>query len=294
MTEKINFHFEQASAIEHFEPARGGQATRTFLSMQKYFKIYSQFFRVNLLKSLAYRGNFILGLILVIFESMTTLLTIKIVFSHLHSIENWSYSDMLVLSGTFMITNALAWLLFKSGINNLDRLINQGQLDGYLVKPVDTQFLITVYDIDIEDAARSFVGIALLAIGLRGVGIAETLLRLPTYIFLLLLGQIIIYSISLSIKTISFKSIQGWATNAISWRFHDLARYPTDIYRGIMRIIYTFVFPLAFIATVPSKALLGRVSPLLFVGAILAAGFTFAISRLIWKWALKTYSSASS
>lgn len=264
------------------------------MNMPKYLKIYSQFFRINLLKSLAYRGNFLLGLILVIFESMTTLLTIKIVFNHLHSIENWSYSDILVLSGTFMITNALAWLLFKAGINNLDRLINQGQLDGYLVKPIDTQFLVTVSDIDIEDAARSIVGFVLIAIGMKGIGIGEVLLRLPVYMILLLLGQIIIYSISLSIKTISFKSIQGWSTNAIAWRFHDLARYPTDIYRGIMRIIYTFVFPLAFIATVPAKALLGRVSPVLFGGAVMAAAFTFVISRLIWKWALKTYSSASS
>lgn len=262
--------------------------------MAKYLKIYFLFFRINVLKALAYRGNFFLGFILVAFESMTTLLTIKIVFNHLQSIVGWSYADMLVLSGTFMITNALAWLLFKAGINSLDGLINKGQLDVYLVKPIDTQFLVTVNDIDIEDAARGLIGIGLIAFGMHGVGVASTLLRLPAYIFLLLMGQVVIYSISTAVKTISFKSIQGWSTNAIAWRFHDLARYPTDIYRGIMKIIYTFVFPLAFIATVPSKALLGRVSPLLFGGAILAAAGTFVVSRLIWKWALGTYSSASS
>jgi len=227
-------------------------------------------------------------------ESLTTLFTINIVFRHIDSIAGWSYQDMLVLSGVFMLTHALAWLLYKASVSNLDRLINRGDLDTYLIKPIYTQFMVSIYDLDIEDATRGIVGIFLLFYGLQGHDSSQIILALPLFVITMVVSQIVLYSISIAIKTISFKSIQGWSTNAIAWRFHDLARYPTDIYRGILKVIYTLVFPLAFVATVPAKALIGTLTLPFFFGSFAIALTTFFISRGIWKWALSQYSSASS
>lgn len=243
---------------------------------------------------MAYRKNFLLGTVLVSFESIIIFIAVKIIFNHIGDIAGWSFNDTLVLSGIFMITHAIAWLFYKGGISQMDQLINKGDLDWLLVKPVDTQFLATCHRVDVEDGARSIVGIAVIIIGLQNAPVFETLIMLPVFLLTFICGQIILYSISLAIKTISFKSIQGWSTNSISWRFHELARYPTDIYKGTLRIIYTYIFPLIFIATVPAKALTGRITVSLVFGSILAATLTFLISRQIWKFALKRYSSASS
>lgn len=243
---------------------------------------------------MTYRGSFFLNMFLVSIESLTVFVANTLLFKHITTIAGWSYHDMLVLSGVFMTMHAVSWLLFRGGINQLDVMINKGDLDWLLVKPADTQFLATMYIIDLEDAARSVVGIILIIAGLQGTPFLHILPLIPLFIFTLLCGQIVLYSVSLSIKTISFKSIQGWATNAIYFRFLDLARYPTDIYHGFMRVVYTFIFPLAFLATVPAKTLLGRLTPTYFVLSIILAASTFTISRYIWKWALSKYSSASS
>ncbi|MFH1286256.1 MAG: ABC-2 family transporter protein [Candidatus Magasanikbacteria bacterium] len=262
--------------------------------MKKYFKLYKKFFKVNLMKSLAYRKNFLLGMFLVCVESIAVLLTVSIIFNHIGNISGWGYHDTLVLTGIFMLTHAFAWLFYKGGVNQLDMLINKGDLDWLLVKPVDTQFLVSCSRIDVEDSARSFVGIPVMIYGLSGSSMFESLLLLPVFIFTFLCGQIVLYNINLLFKTISFKSIQGWATNSIFWRFHDLARFPTDIYKGALKAIYTFVFPLIFIATVPAKALLGNITVPLILGSALAALISTLITRYVWKKALKTYSSASS
>lgn len=262
--------------------------------MKQYLKLYKSFVRVNLMKSLAYRKNFLLGMFLVSVESITVLISVTIVFNHIGSIAGWSLDDMLVLTGVFMMTHSLAWIFFKGGVNQLDSIINKGDLDWLLVKPVDPQFLITVHRIDLEDAARSLVGIAVMAYGLQHAPVFQTLIMLPVFLLMLLCGQVVLYAITLTVKSISFKSIQGWATNSIFWRFHDLARYPTDIYSGTIRIIYTYIFPLIFIATVPAKTLTGKFNLWLLAGAFAAAGISFAVARLVWKAALKTYSSASS
>lgn len=260
----------------------------------KYFKLYKQFLKINTMKALVYRGNLFLSCILVILESIATFFSVKIVFNHIHSIAGWNFADMMVLSGVFMFTHAISWLLFRASLGRLDILISRGDLDWMLVKPVDTQFLATMHEIDIEDAARGIVGVAVIVLGLQGHSTLQVLTSLPLFLVTFLCGQIVLYSVSLSFKTVSFKSIEGWATNAIYSRFHELARYPTDIYRGIMKIIYTFVFPLAFIATVPAKALLGTISLPFFLLAITMAFVSFLVSRMVWKWALRGYSSASS
>ena len=257
-------------------------------------KLYRAFFRFNLMADMAYRSTFLFGVFLTCVESLAVFISITVLFRHVNSIAGWSYEHMLILLGTFILSNAAAWLLFRAGISDLDRVINKGDLDWYLVKPIDTQLLVTIQRIDIEDAGRSLVGLALLIFGLRDSPTIEILTRLPVFFILFGSGQIVLYSIQLIFKSVSFKSIQGWATNSIAWRFHELAQFPTDIYRSLLRVVYTFIFPLAFIVTVPAKALTGKLTVALFFGSILAALVTFTAARLIWKRALRSYSSASS
>lgn len=262
--------------------------------MMKYIRLYKAFFRMNLMKITAYRANFWFLFFITGIESAIVFVSVAILFTHINNIAGWSYNEVLVLMGAYMFSQSLAWILFKAGVHDLDTLIQKGDLDGFLVKPVDTQFLISVQRIDIVDAGRSVVGIVLILTGLSGKAILATLLNIPLFILMMMVGQVILYSIMLTLKIISFKSIQGWATNAISWRFHDLAHYPTDIYRGAVRFFYTFVIPLIFIATVPTKALLGIMDVRFFVGGIIAAALSLTLVRMIWKRALRNYSSASS
>lgn len=261
---------------------------------RKYLRLYKIFFKTNLIKALAYPGNFWFMFVLTGAESLVVLFAVNILFNHVESIAGWSYHDMLVLIGVFMLSHSLAWIFFKAGINDLDMIIQKGDLDWYLIKPADTQFLVTIHRIDVEDAGRSVVGVWLIIVGLQEAPLFTTLLHIPLFVVMMLLGQVVLYAVILAVKIVSFKSIQGWATNAISWRFHEIAHYPTDIYRGMVKFIYTFIFPLIFIATVPAKVLTGKIELQIILGAFLAATISLLVVRILWKRALKTYSSASS
>jgi len=72
------------------------------------------------------------------------------------------------------------------------------------------------------------------------------------------------------------------------------AHYPVDFFRGDVRTFLTFVVPVAFATTFPTKALLGTVqSRLLPVGLVLA-GTALLATHLFWGYAVRHYSSASS
>lgn len=243
---------------------------------------------------MTYRGNFFFGCTLTIFESVISFLIITIIYSHIRSISGWSYEDTLVLTGINMLSISFGWLFYRGGLSDLDRVVNRGDFDWMLVKPIDTQFLSTVNRIDIEDGSRSLVGFAIIVYGMTGTKLFDVWYLFPLCIITFLCGQVVLYAVFLIFKTVTFKSIQGWATNGIAHRFQQLAQYPTDIYKGIVRVIYTYMLPLIFVATVPAKILTGKFTWQLCAGSLIAAILSFIISRTIWKFAVKKYSSASS
>jgi ABC-2 type transport system permease protein len=72
-------------------------------------------------------------------------------------------------------------------------------------------------------------------------------------------------------------------------------RYPIQAFPvGAYRFVFSFLIPVAFLTTVPAEAMLGRAS-LDFLGySGLFALCLFALSRWFWRFALRSYTSASS
>jgi ABC-2 type transport system permease protein len=78
------------------------------------------------------------------------------------------------------------------------------------------------------------------------------------------------------------------------YAFYEAGRYPVTIYRGIVRVLLTYIVPIAFITTFPASALLGRIDPTTaLVGLAFAIGL-FVASNRFWNFALRYYASASS
>ena len=61
-----------------------------------------------------------------------------------------------------------------------------------------------------------------------------------------------------------------------------------------MQRIGTFLLPVFVITNFPGLFLMGELSPLLMAWGIIAPILFFGITRLVWKRAVRNYSSASS
>jgi ABC-2 type transport system permease protein len=74
----------------------------------------------------------------------------------------------------------------------------------------------------------------------------------------------------------------------------DAGRYPVSVYPVWLRIIVTFVIPIAVATTVPLQALRGDLNfqrVLLFIAIGIVS---FFVASRVWKAGLKRYSGASS
>jgi len=74
----------------------------------------------------------------------------------------------------------------------------------------------------------------------------------------------------------------------------DAARWPVQVFRGVMRWVFTFVVPLALMTTFPAQAMLGRLPLPALVWSVVGAGAFGWLSRRVWLSSIARYTSASS
>jgi len=74
----------------------------------------------------------------------------------------------------------------------------------------------------------------------------------------------------------------------------ESGRYPATIYPAWLRLIVTFIIPIAVATTVPLQALRGDLTPAQVATFIGVSAASLIISSRVWKAGVKRYSGASS
>jgi len=74
----------------------------------------------------------------------------------------------------------------------------------------------------------------------------------------------------------------------------QLGRYPTDIFARPLRVVLTYVFPMALIASVPSATLLRGPNWQVLLGAAFAAAVLTFLATVTWRKGLHRYTGATS
>jgi ABC-2 type transport system permease protein len=263
-------------------------------SLRKYFRIFLHLQKINTMNKMAYPLSFLALLGTVLLSMLLSILFIKVNFGYVSSIAGWGFYGVLGVVGSYMIVEGVMWVFF-SNLNPFTNHIKEGTLDGLLLKPIDTQFFVSFWKGDFEDGVRIVTGSLLIFLAIKNISVFN-FLHLILFLLVLLNGVIILYSFNLFFRCFSFWIIESGGLWLLMERMSSNSQYPVDIYYNkIVRGIFTFVIPLAFVATVPAKILtIERIdNRLLFLSFAMAVVF-FLFSRWFWKFSLKHYSSASS
>jgi ABC-2 type transport system permease protein len=66
------------------------------------------------------------------------------------------------------------------------------------------------------------------------------------------------------------------------------------VFRGAWRFVFTFIVPVAVMTTFPAMALLGRLDAKTSLATVGGAFLMLLVSRILWRSAIRNYTSASS
>lgn len=279
-----------------------------------YFHVFLTFARNSLVRDMTFRWNFIIETLSSISWVFMNLGFYVLVFQHttrIGVVTNWGeyefawgkYEFFLFLSTTLLI-NSLVQAFFMRNAQEFSELIRTGSLDFALLKPIDTQFLVSLQRVQWSSLGNLAVGLALMVFALYKLHYLPGPVQIVLYLIFVVCGVVILYSLMISLAATSIWLGRNQTLYNFWFYITNFSRYPMEIYSGpvgdILRRFFTFIIPVLIVVNVPARFLVAPLVPrstadlLLPVFAILATFGSLAASRWVFARALLSYRSASS
>ena len=265
-----------------------------------YGRVLLSFVRNSLVREMTFRGNFLITAVTRAFWFAAQLVLYEIIYGKVNTINGWSRYEFFAFLATSMMINTLVEALFMPNVANFSELIRTGNLDFALLKPIDTQFLISFEKLDLGTLSHLFLSGALLVFALVKIGRPITPWDVAAYLMLLAVGVAFFYSLMLALASTSIWFGRNQGLYDFWFYITIFARYPQDIYRGsvladTLWAVFSYILPVLLVVTVPAKVLLSKALDPRWIA--LAVGLTLVglwFSRFIFNRALRSYRSASS
>jgi ABC-2 type transport system permease protein len=266
--------------------------------MKRYFRLYIAFWRNCLRQAVEYRANFWSNVATNLGWLFSLVLFIKLVYINTNSVAGWTEAEMFVLVGTYSVLRGITDTFFYTNLSQLPDQMRLGTMDFVLLRPVNSQFFMSLRYVALDNLGHLIGSLGVLAYGISRNHQMVTASNVGGYLFLLLCAVVIFYSISLLLMTLSFWLVRIENLFVLLETGFSLARTPIDVFRAFGRLpqfVLTYVVPVAFLAAMPVKALFGHLNDAstMLAGVGLAALF-FTLSVLFWRYATRSYASASS
>ncbi len=276
----------------------------------QYLAVFLMFARNSLIREMTFRTNFLIELVTSFSWSLMNLAFYALVFNLMYregryDIAGWGQYEFFVFIATTIFVNSLVEAFFMDNAEELSELTRTGGLDFALLKPIDTQFLVSLRKINWSGLTKLVLVAGLLAYSLPRIdGLRVTPLAVVLYLLYVVLGTLILYSVMIALAATSIWLGRNQSLYDFWFYITNFSRYPMEIYDGPygrpLRHVFTFVVPILVVINVPAAILakpLSEENPerMWLAGfAILATAASLAGSRWVFQRALLSYRSASS
>jgi ABC-2 type transport system permease protein len=257
-------------------------------------KLLSAFLKVNIQMSLAYRADTVVNILLNLMWLGWELLSLSIIFNNTETIGGWDFGELIALLGVFRLVHTLMIALIWPNTEKFNQSIRDGSMDYTLLQPINSMFLVTFSRITVWRAWDLVLAAILIVVGINLAGDTTTPLQILIFILLTVSGAIVIYSLWIVLIALTFWFTKFDNNVTILQALLDAGRYPVTVYPVWLRILVTFIIPIAVATTIPLQALRGDLNlgrALMFVAIGVAS---FVVASQVWKRGLKQYSGASS
>ncbi|MEW6755706.1 MAG: ABC-2 family transporter protein [Candidatus Latescibacterota bacterium] len=251
------------------------------------------FLRIGVLNEMAYRANFYLQAVESLLDMGVGLASLGVVFAHTDTLNGWQPAELVALLGVYFIMGGVIGALIEPSMQRFMEDVRAGTLDFTLTKPEDAQVLVSLGQVRVWRLADVVQGAVALAVALQLLQAEVGLLQGLSFAAALLAGVLIVYSFWLILATFSFWFVRVENILVIFQSMYEAGRWPVGIYPRWLRASLTFVVPVAFAVTVPTEALVGRLTPRVLLGAVGLGLLLLGLARAFWRQGVQRYSGAS-
>ncbi len=281
--------------------------------MLSYLRVFATGARNSLIRDMTFRSNFFLDCISSLSWLLMNLGFYLLVFMHVKSIgadTGWGRNEFFMFLATAWIINSIIQAFLMPNAQEFSELIRTGGLDYTLLKPIDTQFLISFRRVEWSALSNFFLGLIILVYSAVQLSSRTdpawtwSWLAFGLYWFYIACGVMLLYSLMICLAATSIWLGRNQSLYDFWFYITNFSRYPMDIYEGgwgfPLWVVFTFFVPVLVVINVPARLMAQPLVPQsnsewwLAIYAIFATIGSLLISRWVFLKALRSYSSASS
>lgn len=265
------------------------------MKLKRYIFIYTKLQYKNIRSIVEFRTDFVLMIIFTFLSQICNIIFLNLLFGSIADIAGWNMWQLLILNSLLLFSEGSVNFFFQ-GSWKISDLINSGELDRFLLRPIPIGLQLLTSKIDIDGLNKMILAIIIFAISSLKTSIRWHPVKIFFFPLIVINACIIRVCITWISSCLSFwmESSKN-SLNYLSLTIGNIAKYPICIYPFVMRIIFLYIFPYAFVSYYPTIFLFDKVNiiPYLFISYCICILLIY-ISNVILKKGMERYESVGS
>lgn len=242
----------------------------------------------------SYRVGFRIDLASSFLVGVVELAEVWVLFRTVDTLGGVDFHQVLLVFGLADVAFSLADLAFGH-CDNLPTYLRAGTLDVFYLRPQPLLLQLVTSDISLRRLARAGVGAVALTAGLLLNDIDWSLAAVVLLGLALVSGVATFAAMFVAAGGLQFFLVDGAEmTNAFVYGGRYAASQPASVWSRPLKVVFGFVFPMAFTAYLPVVTLLGLPATAWLPNwlgwcAPLAAVWAWTMALLAWRWGVRHY-----
>jgi len=246
-----------------------------------------------------YRFSFFVGMFANLYYYFITYTTFWVITQQFGTIDGWDFNEISVLFGIYLLAYSISGVFFWYTVFHIDREITSGNLDNYLIRPLGI-----IKQMICKRFGDTFLGQIVIALVFMVMAVTKInyYMTVFSYIYLILSifsGILLLSGAMIILGSLSFWMLRsGDLSNILYYDIRTFIYYPLSIYPSFIRMILTYIWPLAIVNYYPSLIILHKVQTveefaLSILSPIIGILF-FLLSLFIFNRGLRRYTGSGS
>jgi ABC-2 type transport system permease protein len=244
-------------------------------------------------REVVYRTNFLTAVTVDVIWIAVELSLFSVLYANVDTLAGWTREQVYFFLGIFFSSDALFTIFFQRNFWSFSDLVNKGELDILLTKPIHPLFLALSRSINLTAVFNIFLGLGIAVRYADAAGFKGGIHWLEVGIWLLV-GLFAAIQLRFLFSIWVFWTDRSWAFSRLYYQFFAFATKPDAIYPKFIRYLILTALPFALIGSVPARALLYGLEPVEYIEIFVVLFIFFLLNSFLWKQGLKRYQSASS
>ena len=222
------------------------------------------------------------------------ILFFKTLYLHTPLLAGWNQEQVMIFVSIYLLVDAISMTVFSSNMWWLPFLINKGELDYYLIRPVAPLFFLSLKEFSANSFINLIVAIAFFSYSISVYSATFSWFDLSLLLVLILNGALIYYCCQMLMILPVFWTQSAKGFMDLFYSMGIALERPDKIFKGWIRVLFTMILPFSLIASFPARLFIEKFELFTFLHVIVVSVCLWIVMLWIWRKGLRAYSSASS